>query len=109
MPAVRIAVPRLLATGRHGIARDRRARGALSGRTDRPRLPRTRGALARLRARVHLSHADTPEAAGNPGGVRLMRTPSPVLSLILCSRNDAYMGNSRWRLETTLNFIGAEV
>ena len=26
-----------------------------------------------------------------------------LLSLILCSRNDSYMGNSRWRLEVTLN------
>ena len=26
-----------------------------------------------------------------------------LLSLILCSRNDSYMGNSKWRLETTLN------
>jgi hypothetical protein len=34
---------------------------------------------------------------------------APVLSLVLCSRNDEYMGNSRWRLETTLNYIGAEV
>jgi len=34
---------------------------------------------------------------------------APVLSLILCSRNDAYMGDSRWRLETTLNYIAAEV
>lgn len=25
------------------------------------------------------------------------------LSLIICSRNDEYMGNSRWRLETTIN------
>lgn len=33
----------------------------------------------------------------------------PVLSLILCSRNDAYMGNSRWRLETTLNYVGDRV
>jgi len=32
-----------------------------------------------------------------------------TLSLVLCSRNDAYMGNSRWRLETTLNYIGAVV
>ena len=30
---------------------------------------------------------------------------TPLLSLVLCSRNDAYMGNSRWRLETTLNYI----
>src|SRR4051812_23033734 len=32
--------------------------------------------------------------------------PPPRLSLILCSRNDAYMGNSRWRLETALNYVG---
>lgn len=29
----------------------------------------------------------------------------PVLSLILRSRNDSYMGNSRWRLQTTLNYV----
>jgi len=29
--------------------------------------------------------------------------PSPLISLILCSRNDSYMGNSRWRLETSIN------
>jgi hypothetical protein len=28
------------------------------------------------------------------------------LSLILCSRNDEYMGNSKWRLETALNCLG---
>jgi hypothetical protein len=33
----------------------------------------------------------------------------PQLSLILCSRNDAYMGNSRWRLETALNYTAARV
>ena len=33
----------------------------------------------------------------------------PVLSLILCSRNDQYMGNSRWRLETTLNYVAQRV
>jgi hypothetical protein len=33
----------------------------------------------------------------------------PRLSLILCSRNDEYMGNSRWRLETTLNYIAAQI
>ena len=26
-----------------------------------------------------------------------------LISLILCSRNDSYMGNSRWRLETSIN------
>lgn len=26
-----------------------------------------------------------------------------LLSLILCSRNDSYMGNSKWRLETSIN------
>lgn len=34
---------------------------------------------------------------------------APALSLILCSRNDQYMGNSRWRLETTLNYAGQRV
>lgn len=34
---------------------------------------------------------------------------SPTLSLVLCSRNDDYMGNSRWRLETTLNWLGERV
>jgi len=33
----------------------------------------------------------------------------PALSLILCSRNDEYMGNSLWRLETTLNYVGERV
>jgi hypothetical protein len=33
----------------------------------------------------------------------------PALSLILCSRNDQYMGNSRWRLETTLNYVAQKV
>jgi hypothetical protein len=28
---------------------------------------------------------------------------SKIISLILCSRNDTYMGNSRWRLETSIN------
>jgi len=30
----------------------------------------------------------------------------PVLSMILCSRSDEYQGNSRWRLQTALNYIG---
>jgi hypothetical protein len=30
-------------------------------------------------------------------------TGKPALSLILCSRNDQYMGNSLWRLQTALN------
>src|SRR5262245_22160359 len=34
---------------------------------------------------------------------------TPALSLILCSRNDEYMGNSRWRLETTLNYLADQV
>src|SRR5437867_6244589 len=33
----------------------------------------------------------------------------PALSLILCSRNDQYMGNSRWRLETSLNYVAERV
>jgi hypothetical protein len=34
---------------------------------------------------------------------------NPQLSLILCSRNDNYMGNSIWRLETCLNYVAARV
>ena len=34
---------------------------------------------------------------------------APALSLILCSRNDQYMGNSRWRLETALNYLAQKV
>lgn len=30
--------------------------------------------------------------------------PAPKLSLILCTRNDSYQGNSVWRLETALNY-----
>lgn len=30
------------------------------------------------------------------------------LSLVLCSRNDQWQGNSLWRLETTLNYIAAQ-
>lgn len=29
----------------------------------------------------------------------------PALSLILCSRNDRYMGNSIWRLQTALDYV----
>jgi hypothetical protein len=38
-----------------------------------------------------------------------MHKNHPLLSLILCSRNDQYMGNSRWRLQTTLNYIAQKV
>jgi hypothetical protein len=31
---------------------------------------------------------------------------APKLSLILCTRNDSYQGNSLWRLETALNYLG---
>jgi hypothetical protein len=34
---------------------------------------------------------------------------NPILSLIICSRNDQYMGNSRWRLETSLNYVAQKV
>lgn len=34
-----------------------------------------------------------------------VNSDSPTLSLILCSRNDQYMGDSRWRLETSLNYL----
>jgi hypothetical protein len=38
-----------------------------------------------------------------------MKNKNPALSLILCSRNDNYMGNSCWRLETTLNYVADQV
>lgn len=41
---------------------------------------------------------------GDPISVSAHRR-EPVLSLVLCSRNDQFMGNSRWRLETTLNYV----
>jgi hypothetical protein len=34
---------------------------------------------------------------------------APVLSLVLCSRNDQYMGNSLWRLCTTLNYTAQRI
>ncbi len=33
----------------------------------------------------------------------------PILSFILCSRNDQYQGNSLWRLQTALNYLGQTV
>ena len=33
----------------------------------------------------------------------------PVLSLLCCSRNDQYMGNSLWRLQTALNYTAKSV
>lgn len=34
---------------------------------------------------------------------------APALSLILCSRNDEYMGSSRWRLQTALDHVAEQV
>lgn len=36
-------------------------------------------------------------------------TAKPILSLIIASRNDQFMGNSTWRLETTLNFTAKNI
>ena len=33
---------------------------------------------------------------------------APLLSLVLCSRNDNFQGNSLWRLETTLNHVARQ-
>jgi hypothetical protein len=42
--------------------------------------------------------------------VRNLKLPGkPILSLILCSRNDEYMGNSRWRLQTALDYAAKQV
>jgi hypothetical protein len=32
-----------------------------------------------------------------------------TLSLVLCSRNDSYMGNSLWRLQTALNYLADQI
>jgi hypothetical protein len=34
--------------------------------------------------------------------------PTPRLSLVLCSRNDQWQGNSLWRLEVTLNYTARQ-
>lgn len=44
------------------------------------------------------------DRAGEPGALR-----TPLLSLILCARNDQYMGNSTWRLQTALCYAGLEL
>jgi hypothetical protein len=38
-----------------------------------------------------------------------MSNSAPLLSIILCSRNDRYMGDSRWRLATALDYLGERV
>ncbi len=38
-----------------------------------------------------------------------MTPRQPLLSIILCSRNDRYMGDSRWRLRTALDYLGNRV
>jgi hypothetical protein len=30
----------------------------------------------------------------------------PILSFVICSRNDNHGGNSLWRLQTALNYLG---
>ena len=49
-----------------------------------------------------------PPAAIGPDRARAMTTSNPLLTLVLSSRNDSYQGNSLWRLNTALNFIGRE-
>lgn len=36
-------------------------------------------------------------------------TVGPILSLVLCSRNDEYMGNSLWRLRTVLEYTASKI
>jgi hypothetical protein len=63
------------------------------------------------RASVQVA-TDTDGALGKSAWASVMEEPpasSPILSLILCSRNDEYMGNSCWRLETTLNYVADQV
>lgn len=44
----------------------------------------------------------------SPSG-SVSQSKKPVLSLILCSRNDNYMGNPRYRLEIALNYLAQSV
>ena len=37
------------------------------------------------------------------------RARKPILSLLACSRNDRYMGNPVWRLQTALNYLARSV
>jgi hypothetical protein len=48
-------------------------------------------------------------AERNDFSVPAEQAQRPTLSLILCSRNDQYMGNSRWRLQTALNYVARNV
>ncbi len=44
------------------------------------------------------------------GAIRIANDAGqPSLSLILCSRNDNYGGNSVWRLQTALNYLARQV
>jgi hypothetical protein len=49
--------------------------------------------------------------SSSPQAIRMTALTNfkPLLTLILCSRNDNYMGNSRWRLQTTLNYIAEQL
>ena len=33
----------------------------------------------------------------------------PLLSFVIMARNDEYMGNAKWRLETTLDFLATSL
>ena len=39
----------------------------------------------------------------------MSRNTVPTLSLVICSRNDDYMGNSLYRLQTSLNYLALQV
>ena len=59
--------------------------------------------MVRWTTRAHTGQVDlTPrEYLAEPGSGN---APRPKLSLILCTRNDSYQGNSVWRLQTGLNY-----
>src|SRR5258708_39099657 len=51
-----------------------------------------------------------PVSAGPTTSLDSSATPfRPLLSFFTGARNDSYMGNFRWRLETTINYLGASL
>ena len=56
---------------------------------------------AKARKIMHDETITQPSSLGHPR--------KPTISLVLCSRGDEYQGNSLWRLQTALNYLGKTV